>query len=74
MAQDLAANLGVAIEFVRFAQGELNAQVQKRTVDIVMTGARVTPERAAAFVMSEPYLDETLAIVTQDYRRGSFQS
>ena len=74
MAQDLAANLGVAIEFVRFAQGELNAQVQKRTVDIVMTGARVTPERAAAFVTSEPYLDETLAIVTQDYRRGSFQS
>ena len=39
-----------------------------------MTGARVTPERAAAFVTSEPYLDETLAIVTQDYRRGSFQS
>ena len=74
MAQDLAANLGVAIEFVRFAQGELNAQVQRRTVDIVMTGARVTPERAAAFATSEPYLDETLAIVTQDYRRGSFQS
>jgi hypothetical protein len=39
-----------------------------------MTGARITPERAAEFATSEPYLEETLAIVTHDYRRRSFQS
>jgi ABC-type amino acid transport substrate-binding protein len=74
MAQHLAADLGVAVQFVRFAQADLAEQVRRRTVDIVMTGARVTPERAAEFAVSEPYLEETLAIVTQDYRRRSFQS
>lgn len=39
-----------------------------------MTGARVTPERAAEFATSEPYLDETLAIVTLDHRRRDFHS
>ena len=35
-----------------------------------MTGARVTPERAASFATSQPYLDETLAVVTEDHQRG----
>jgi len=39
-----------------------------------MTGARVTPERAASFATSIPYLDETLAIVTPDYSRRRFSS
>jgi Na+/H+-dicarboxylate symporter/ABC-type amino acid transport substrate-binding protein len=74
MAQSLAADLDVTAQFVRFAQGELAEQVQARRVDIVMTGARVTPERAAEFATSEPYLEETLAIVTLDHRRGDFRS
>jgi Na+/H+-dicarboxylate symporter/ABC-type amino acid transport substrate-binding protein len=74
MAESLASDLGVKTEYVRFLQPELNDQVHRRTVDIVMTGARVTPERSAAFITSEPYLDETLAIVTPDYRRDQFRS
>lgn len=74
MAEELALDLGVRTEFVRFRQEELNEQVLRRTIDIVMTGARLTPERSAAFVTSEPYLDETLAIITLDYRRDEFRT
>jgi ABC-type amino acid transport substrate-binding protein len=74
MAQQLASDLGVGIQFVRFDQVELPVQVRRRTVDIVMTGARLTPERSAEFVTSEPYLDETLAIVAPDHTRQQFRS
>lgn len=74
MAQRLALDLGVDLQFVRFAQEDLDAMVRARIVDIVMTGARVTPERAAAFATSVPYLEETLAIVTPDYSRQRFAS
>jgi len=74
MAFRLASDLGVGVQFVRFPQEQLVEQVQTRRVDIVMTGARLTPERAAAFVVAEPYLDETLAVLTLDYNRGRFQS
>ena len=73
MAQRLAQDLGVRTRFVRFAQPELNAEVAARSVDIVMTGARLTPERASAFATSQPYLDETLAFITVDHRRGEFR-
>jgi Na+/H+-dicarboxylate symporter/ABC-type amino acid transport substrate-binding protein len=74
MAQQLAQALGSGLEFVRFPATELDNQIHRRTIDIVMTGSRVTPERAASFATSQPYLDETLAIVTEDHRRGEFQS
>lgn len=74
MALTLATDLGVTPQFVRFGQGDLDAQVAARTIDIVMTGARLTPERAAAFATSDVYLDETLALVTLDHRRNEFES
>jgi Na+/H+-dicarboxylate symporter/ABC-type amino acid transport substrate-binding protein len=74
MAEHLARELGVTPEFVRLGLTDLTAQVQARTVDIVMSGARLTPLRAAAFAFSEPYLDETLAIVVRDHARGDFAS
>lgn len=74
MAQNLAVDLGVGIQFVQFPVSELTTQVHNRTIDIVMSGARVTPERTAEFAMSDSYLDETLAVVMPDYARGQFQS
>lgn len=74
MAQNLAADLGVGIEWVRFAASELDKQVLARTVDIVMSGARLTPNRAAVFNVSEPYFDETLAVIVADHARADFQS
>jgi len=74
MAQRLAADLGVGLEFVRFPMADLDHQVQARTIDIVMTGVRLTPRRAAAFTVSDVYLEETLGIVTRDERRREFES
>ena len=34
----------------------------------------MTPERAEAARLSEPYLEVTVAFVVQDYRRGEFSS
>jgi ABC-type amino acid transport substrate-binding protein len=34
----------------------------------------VTPERARALAFSEPYLDETLALMVLDHRRQEFES
>ncbi len=74
MAQQLVVDLDVTPAFVRFPSREPVAQVQARTVDIVMSGSRLTPLRAAAFAVSEPYLEETLAVVTLDEARRKFQS
>jgi ABC-type amino acid transport substrate-binding protein len=74
MAQQLAAGLGVAVEFVRFPLDDLDAVMQRRTVDIVMAGARLTPERASVFTLSDPYLDETLAVIVPDHARHAYRS
>jgi len=74
MATHLARDLGVTAEFVRFPLDELTTQVQARTIDIVMSGARLTPLRAEAFALSDPYLDETLAVVVRDNDRDRFAS
>jgi Na+/H+-dicarboxylate symporter/ABC-type amino acid transport substrate-binding protein len=74
MAQQLAGDLGVRAEFVRVDQADVEAAIGRRTVDIVMSGARLTPERAAMLAFSEPYLDETLAVVVPDHERGRFAS
>lgn len=74
MALRLAEDLGVRPIFIRFRQEELNQYVRERLVDIVITGARLTPERAAEFAVSTPYLHETLAILVLDHRRSEFPS
>jgi Na+/H+-dicarboxylate symporter/ABC-type amino acid transport substrate-binding protein len=74
MAQQLASDLGVRAEFVHFDQAGIEAEIRRRSVDIVMSGARLTPERAAMFAFSEPYLEETLAVVVPDHERGRFPS
>jgi ABC-type amino acid transport substrate-binding protein len=74
MAQRLAADLGVQAQFVRFPQHELVERIRSGVVDIVMTGARLTPERAAEFQVAVPYLEETLAVITLDHNREKFRS
>ena len=72
MAQRLAADLGVTPQFVRFERDAMAEHVRARAVDIVMTGARLTPLRAEAVIVSASYLDETLAFVTLDHDRQRF--
>ncbi len=76
MAQLLARDLGVKVEFVEMeAVGpEVPRLLATDTVDVAMTGFPVTAGRASQILHSEPYLDETLAFVVKDRLRESFSS
>jgi ABC-type amino acid transport substrate-binding protein len=74
MAHILARSLGVSIEFVPVDRSKMTEQLNEGYCDIVMSGVVVTPERAEASHLSAPYLDMTLALVVQDYRRSEFSS
>jgi Na+/H+-dicarboxylate symporter/ABC-type amino acid transport substrate-binding protein len=75
MAYQLAQDIGVAIDFVRLeSRADLPRMLTTDTVDIVMSGVPVTPDRATQMLFSEPYLDETLAFVVKDHLREAFSS
>ena len=74
MAHILANSLGARLEFVPVDRSKLIEQLNEGYCDIVMSGLVVTPERAEAARLSAPYMETTLALVVQDYRRGEFSS
>ena len=75
MAQLLARDLGVKIEFVEMEDlTVLPRLLATGRIDLAMTGMVVTPERAVEMLFSEPYLDETLAFVVKDQLREEFSS
>ena len=75
MAQLLARDLGVKVEFVELREiGSLSDLLMTGRVDLAMTGMPVTPERTAEMVFSNPYLDETFAFVVKDHLRERFST
>ncbi len=74
MAHALARDLGVTIEFVRFARSTLAEQIEQDDFDVVMSGLVGTLERAEAMQHTAPYMDVTLALVVPDYRVRRFRS
>ena len=75
MAQQLARDLGVKVEFVEMEDlTALPRLLGTGRLDLAMTGMVVTPERAGEMLFSEPYLDETLAFVVKDQLREEFSS
>jgi len=74
MARLLGQDLEIAVEFRRLALDDLARMVGSGAVDIVMSGARATPLRAATFMLSESYLQETLAMVVADPDRDAYRS
>jgi Na+/H+-dicarboxylate symporter/ABC-type amino acid transport substrate-binding protein len=75
MAHHLAQDLGVALDFVRLGdRADLPAMLETGALDVVMSGVAATPERASQMLLSEPYLDETLAFVVRDHLRDDFSS
>jgi Na+/H+-dicarboxylate symporter len=75
MAQLLARDLGVKVEFVELQDvGSLSDLLMSGRVDLAMTGMPVTPERTAEMVFSNPYLDETFAFVVKDHLRERFST
>ncbi len=75
MAHELAHDLGVALDFVRVEdRADLPSMLETGALDVAMAGIPATPERASQMLLSEPYLDETLAFVVRDNLRDDFSS
>jgi Na+/H+-dicarboxylate symporter len=75
MAHALARELGVALEFVPVERGALMAErLNMGYCDIIMAPVAITPERAQIMAFSVSYLDQTLAFIVKDHRRGEFSS
>ena len=74
MANTLANELHVSVEFVRIERDKSAKSLREGLVDIIMSGYAVTIERMADMIFSKPYAEETLAFVVKDYRRHDFDS
>ena len=73
MAHHLAHDLNLNIEFALFDDETLPQQMENQQFDIVMAGLEGTVWRATDLVLSEHYLDVTLAILVPDHRKRDFQ-
>lgn len=74
LAQLLAKDLDVAVEFVPFSSAAFLDGVAAGLCDVGIGGQPVTPRLAVGSRFSEPYLDETLAFVVRDHLRSRFTS
>ena len=76
MAQLLARDLGVIVEFVEMeaAGPEVPPLLAADIFDVAMTGFPVTARRASQILHSAPYLEETLAFMVKDQLREEFSS
>jgi Na+/H+-dicarboxylate symporter/ABC-type amino acid transport substrate-binding protein len=75
MAQLLARDLGVNLEFVEMQEAPAWQDLLASShIDLAMTGLLITPERAGVMLFSHPYLDETFAFVVKDHLREEFSS
>jgi proton glutamate symport protein len=74
MAQRLAHELGVTIEFVPFAFGTLSSQLGGDEFDIAMSGVYGTAEQSGNVRFSDPYMFATMALVVPDHRDQEFST
>ncbi len=65
VAEAIAAWIGVPIEWKEMAFAELLPALQAGQVDLVIAAMYITPERQAAVLMSEGYVETGLVIVTR---------
>ncbi len=69
LTRAIAERLGLEATYVSALWSRMLDDLQQGRVDLVCTAATVTPERAAVFDFSEPYLDTVLVIVTRGESR-----
>ena len=72
MAQLLARELGVKLEFVPFDFRKMADQLDAGLFDVIMSGIAVTTPRLEKMVFSSPYMDATLCFIVKDHRRAEF--
>jgi ABC-type amino acid transport substrate-binding protein len=72
MAQLLARELKVKLEFIPFDYEDMAAQLEAGLFDVIMSGIVPTTPRLAAMTFSEPYMEPTLCFIVRDHRRKEF--
>lgn len=72
MANHLARDLEVELDFVPVTQENIGALLSEDKVDIVMAQIVATPERLSRVSMSSPYMDVTLALVLKQEDAKTF--
>ena len=64
LAQAVGKDLGVEVEFVQINWETKENELESKNVDLLWNGMTITPEREAAWEISEPYmLNEQVAII-----------
>ncbi len=72
MAQLLARELKVKLEFLPIDRKTLTGHMESGVVDVAMSGFVMTTPRLEKIVFSEPYLKTAIAFIVRDYRRSEF--
>jgi Na+/H+-dicarboxylate symporter/ABC-type amino acid transport substrate-binding protein len=72
MAQVLARELHLQLQLVPLTRESWRDAVSSGGCDLVMSGVALTTERAADTTFSQPYLDETIALIVPDHARDQF--
>lgn len=72
MAQLLARELRVKLEFFPVSPDTMEEQLQSGQIDLVMAGVVVTTPRLEKMVFSDPYMEATLCFIVRDHRRNEF--
>jgi Na+/H+-dicarboxylate symporter/ABC-type amino acid transport substrate-binding protein len=74
MANHLARDLKVSIEWVPFSADDLVQKLRSDHFDIAMSGVQGNLQRAQEMLLSESYFDATLAVVVRDYDAKRFDT
>ena len=70
MAESLAQDLGVALEFIPFEFDNFGIALKEGQLDIAMSCIASLPERYTRAAFSRPYLDLSMALVLPDHMRS----
>ena len=65
LAKELASMFGLEVEFVNTTFDGVFAGLDKGQYDMIIAAVSITPERQAAYEMTEPYVSNQLVIVTK---------
>jgi Na+/H+-dicarboxylate symporter len=74
MAQLLARELKVKLEFIPFDPNKMIKQLEAGYFDLIMSGVVITTPRLEKMTFSVPYMETTIAFIVRDYRRNEFAS
>jgi ABC-type amino acid transport substrate-binding protein len=72
MAHYLAMDMGVKLELVKIAAGDISSLFNSGQIDIVMSGLAVTPTRARFWDFSTAPMDFNLGLLVRDHQRKKF--